>query len=143
MVKTEMKEYRTMLNLSQEELATRVGVRRKTIGNLEKGRYNPSLVLAWKIRRLHRRSLLCAGRTGISSISRVKSRLCSTKRHSLLLPTSPLRSCGSEGGIFIACAPFFSLIPLFPRLFPMQDAGAGASTCRGCLSEAKSQTGLP
>ena len=49
MVKTEMKEYRTMLNLSQEELATRVGVRRKTIGNLEKGRYNPSLVLAWNI----------------------------------------------------------------------------------------------
>ena len=46
MVKTEMKEYRTMLNLSQEELATRVGVRRKTIGNLENGRYNPSLVLA-------------------------------------------------------------------------------------------------
>ena len=27
----------------------RVGVRRETIGNLEKGRYNPSLVLAWHI----------------------------------------------------------------------------------------------
>jgi putative transcriptional regulator len=26
-----------------------VGVRRETIGNLEKGRYNPSLVLAWNI----------------------------------------------------------------------------------------------
>ena len=35
--------------LSQEELAQRVGVRRETIGNLEKGRYNPSLVLAWNI----------------------------------------------------------------------------------------------
>ena len=35
--------------MKQEELARRVGVRRETIGNLEKGRYNPSLVLAWKI----------------------------------------------------------------------------------------------
>ena len=26
-----------------------MGVRRETIGNLEKGRYNPSLVLAWRI----------------------------------------------------------------------------------------------
>ena len=26
-----------------------MGVRRETIGNLEKGRYNPSLVLAWNI----------------------------------------------------------------------------------------------
>lgn len=30
-------------------LADLVGVRRETIGNLEKGRYNPSLVLAWRI----------------------------------------------------------------------------------------------
>ena len=30
-------------------MARRVGVRRETIGNLEKGRYNPSLVLAWNI----------------------------------------------------------------------------------------------
>ena len=35
--------------LKQEELAALVGVRRETIGNLEKGRYNPSLVLAWNI----------------------------------------------------------------------------------------------
>ena len=35
--------------MKQEELATLVGVRRETIGNLEKGRYNPSLVLAWNI----------------------------------------------------------------------------------------------
>ena len=34
---------------SEEELAKLVGVRRETIGNLEKGRYNPSLVLAWNI----------------------------------------------------------------------------------------------
>lgn len=35
--------------MKQEELAALVGVRRETIGNLEKGRYNPSLVLAWNI----------------------------------------------------------------------------------------------
>ena len=35
--------------MKQEELAKLVGVRRETIGNLEKGRYNPSLVLAWNI----------------------------------------------------------------------------------------------
>ena len=32
-----------------EQLAARAGVRRETIGNLEKGKYNPSLVLAWNI----------------------------------------------------------------------------------------------
>ena len=35
--------------MRQDELARLVGVRRETIGNLEKGRYNPSLVLAWNI----------------------------------------------------------------------------------------------
>lgn len=35
--------------LTQEELATMVGVRRETILFLEKGKYNPSLKLAWKI----------------------------------------------------------------------------------------------
>ncbi|MBR6909533.1 MAG: helix-turn-helix transcriptional regulator, partial [Lachnospiraceae bacterium] len=37
------------LGINQEELAFKVGVRRETIGNLENGRYNPSLVLAWKV----------------------------------------------------------------------------------------------
>ena len=44
-----MKEHRARLGLKQEDLAKLVGVRRETIGNLEKSRYNPSLVLAWKI----------------------------------------------------------------------------------------------
>ena len=35
--------------MKQEELAAKVGVRLETIGNLEKGKYNPSLVLAWNI----------------------------------------------------------------------------------------------
>ena len=47
-----MKEHRARLGLKQEDLAWLVGVRRETIGNLEKGKYNPSLVLAWNIARV-------------------------------------------------------------------------------------------
>ena len=46
MITNRIKEYRARFDLKQEELARRVGVRRETIGNLEKGRYNPSLKLA-------------------------------------------------------------------------------------------------
>ncbi|MCI9195146.1 MAG: helix-turn-helix transcriptional regulator [Angelakisella sp.] len=49
MISNRMKEHRARLGLNQEELARLVGVRRETISNLEKGRYNPSLVLAWNI----------------------------------------------------------------------------------------------
>ncbi|MCQ2560002.1 MAG: helix-turn-helix transcriptional regulator [Clostridia bacterium] len=48
-IKTKIKEYRAKHNLKQEDLAAKVKVRRETIGHLEKGKYNPSLVLAWKI----------------------------------------------------------------------------------------------
>ena len=49
MIRNRIKEYRARHNMKQEELARLVGVRRETSGNLEKGRYNPSLVLAWNI----------------------------------------------------------------------------------------------
>ena len=49
MIKNRIRELRARHQMKQEELARRVGGRRETIGNLEKGRYNPSLVLAWKI----------------------------------------------------------------------------------------------
>ena len=49
MITNRIKEHRARLNLKQEELAKLVGVRRETIGNLEKGKYNPSQVLAWNI----------------------------------------------------------------------------------------------
>lgn len=49
MIKNRIKEFRTKYNMKQENLATKVGVRRETISNLEKGKYNPSLVLAWNI----------------------------------------------------------------------------------------------
>lgn len=41
-----IKELRARHDLTQDELATRVGVRRETIVFLEKGKYNPSLKLA-------------------------------------------------------------------------------------------------
>ena len=49
MIKNRMREHRARCGMKQEDLAARVGVRRETIGNLENGRYNPSLVLAWHI----------------------------------------------------------------------------------------------
>ena len=54
MLTTRMYEYRQRANLSQEDLAERVGCRRETIGRLENGKYNPSLKLAMDIaRELH------------------------------------------------------------------------------------------
>ena len=44
--KTRIKEFRARYDLTQEDLARKVGVRRETILYLEKGRYNPSLKLA-------------------------------------------------------------------------------------------------
>ncbi len=41
-----MKEYRAKLNLTQDQLANLVNVRRETIVFLEQGKYNPSLKLA-------------------------------------------------------------------------------------------------
>ena len=45
-MKTRIKELRARHDLTQEELAKKVGVRRETIVFLEKGKYNPSLQLA-------------------------------------------------------------------------------------------------
>jgi putative transcriptional regulator len=45
-ITTKIKEYRARLNMTQEELARKAGVRRETILHLESGRYNPSLKLA-------------------------------------------------------------------------------------------------
>lgn len=49
---TKLREYRARDKLSQEELARKVGVRRETIGNLENGKYNPSLKLAMDIAKI-------------------------------------------------------------------------------------------
>ena len=48
-MKTEIKKFRMAQELSQEKLANLVEVRRETIIFLEKGKYNPSLRLAYRI----------------------------------------------------------------------------------------------
>ena len=45
-MRTRIKELRARHNLTQEDLAKTVGVRRETILYVEKGKYNPSLKLA-------------------------------------------------------------------------------------------------
>jgi putative transcriptional regulator len=47
--KTRIKELRARYDLTQDDLARQVGVRRETILYLEKGKYNPSLMLAHQI----------------------------------------------------------------------------------------------
>lgn len=51
-MKTLIRELRTRHSLTQEALAKKVNVRRETIVFLEKGKYNPSLKLAYDIARL-------------------------------------------------------------------------------------------
>ena len=46
-----VRELRTKLNMTQEELAAQAGVSRQTIISIESGRYNPSIMLAYKIAR--------------------------------------------------------------------------------------------
>ena len=50
-MKNRIKELRARLDLTQDELARKVGVRRETIVFLEKGKYNPSLQLAHDVAR--------------------------------------------------------------------------------------------
>jgi putative transcriptional regulator len=47
--RTRIKELRARYDLTQDDLAKKVGVRRETILYLEKGKYNPSLNLAHEI----------------------------------------------------------------------------------------------
>ena len=47
-----LKQYRQIKDLTQEQLAEKVGVRRETIMRLEKAQYNPSLKLAVDISRV-------------------------------------------------------------------------------------------
>ena len=48
-LRTTIKELRAKFDLTQKDLADKVGVRRETIVFLEKGKYNPSLKLAYDI----------------------------------------------------------------------------------------------
>jgi putative transcriptional regulator len=51
-MKNNLKVYRAMHNLTQEELADKIGVTRQTIIAIESDKYLPSLGLAFKISRL-------------------------------------------------------------------------------------------
>ena len=57
MLKTKLKEYRAKHNMNQQTLAKLVGVRRETIGHLERGTYSPSLKLAWDIAKVFKVSI--------------------------------------------------------------------------------------
>ncbi|AHF10227.1 MULTISPECIES: helix-turn-helix transcriptional regulator [Dehalobacter] len=46
-----LEEIRRQRGIKQEELAAALEVSRQTIGSLENGRYNPSIILAFKIAR--------------------------------------------------------------------------------------------
>lgn len=50
-MKNRLEELRKSRGIKQEELAAVLEVSRQTIGSLENGRYNPSIVLAFKIAR--------------------------------------------------------------------------------------------
>jgi putative transcriptional regulator len=50
-MKNKIKVYRAMHDLTQEDLAVSIGVTRQTILAIEKGKYIPSLDLAFKIAR--------------------------------------------------------------------------------------------
>ena len=48
-MKTRIKEFRARHDLTQAQLADKLGVRRETISFVEQGKYNPSLQLAHRI----------------------------------------------------------------------------------------------
>lgn len=50
-LKNRLEELRKKKGINQEELAEALEVSRQTIGSLENGRYNPSIMLAFKIAR--------------------------------------------------------------------------------------------
>ncbi len=50
-MKNRLEELRRQRGIKQEELASALQVSRQTIGSLENGRYNPSILLAFKIAR--------------------------------------------------------------------------------------------
>lgn len=56
-MKNRVEEFRKQCNEKQEELANCVGVSRQTIISIEKGKYNPSILLAFKIANHFKKSI--------------------------------------------------------------------------------------
>jgi putative transcriptional regulator len=51
-LKTRIRIFRAMEEITQQQLADKVGVSRNTINSLEKGTFSPSFLLVWKISKL-------------------------------------------------------------------------------------------
>ena len=56
-MKNRLEELRKQRGIKQEDLATALEVSRQTIGSLENGRYNPPIMLAFKIARYFQMSI--------------------------------------------------------------------------------------
>ena len=56
-MKNNLEQLRKEFGVSQEELAMILKVSRQTIGSLEKGQYNPSILLAYKISRYFKKPI--------------------------------------------------------------------------------------
>ena len=56
-LKNRLEEIRKQRGIKQEDLANALEVSRQTIGSLENGRYNPSIILAFKIARYFEMSI--------------------------------------------------------------------------------------
>jgi putative transcriptional regulator len=56
-IKSKVKDYREDLGLTQQQLADEIGVSRQTIYYLEKGDYNPSLTLSFKLTDIFQKTL--------------------------------------------------------------------------------------
>ena len=51
-METKISQFRQEMGLTQQELADSVGVTRQTVNALENARYNPSLLLAYKLTKI-------------------------------------------------------------------------------------------
>lgn len=51
-MKNNIRIYRAIHNLTQEELARMISVTRKTVNSIEGGKYNPSIDVAYKMAKL-------------------------------------------------------------------------------------------
>ncbi len=56
-MKNRIEEIRNQKGIKQEELGKMLGVSRQTISSLENGRYNPSIMLAYRIAKLFDRTI--------------------------------------------------------------------------------------
>ena len=51
-MKNRIRVFRAMYNLTQEDLAARIGVTRRTVNAIERGRYSPSIEVAFRMAQL-------------------------------------------------------------------------------------------